>query len=122
MKTAEQIADAVIEKHYGTGTDYAEPNEHGESGLTLALVEDDTDGDWIREHIIEAIEADRAQRFTIPEVLGGAIHPTEGGVFVNDRGDFLVEPIGDEELNLIYVRADGSTMTGTGEWSTGWEA
>lgn len=72
--------------------------------------------------MVAAIEADRAQRFVLPPVLAGVIEPADGGIFVNERGDYLVEPIGDETLELIYVAADGSTSTGRGEWETGWEA
>lgn len=78
--------------------------------------------DVIRKAMVRAVEADRAQRFTLPPILAGVVQPADGGIFVNERGDYIVEPIGDETLELIYVAADGSTSTGRGEWETGWEA
>lgn len=102
LETPEQVANDV----YQTVSDF--PTEPKGSDLRALMV--------------RAIEADRAQHFALPEALSGVIQPTEGGVFVNDRGDHLVEPIGDENLELIYVRADGTTATGRGEWETGWTA
>lgn len=101
MKTPKQIAQAALNDSYLAMMD----NPEG----TLAI-------------IVAAIEADRAQRFEVPMPLSGVIEATEGGVFVNDRGDYLVEPAGDETLELILVRADGTTATATGEWEMGWNA
>lgn len=62
MKTPDQIAREVIEANYGIGTDWEEPNEHGEEGFTRAQAESDIDADEIRGLITAALDADRAQR------------------------------------------------------------
>lgn len=102
MKTPEQIAVEVFREQLGSW-----PPQSGKA---------------VHDVIVAAIEADRAQRYEVPTPLAGAIEPTDGGVFRNARGDYLVEPIGDETGELILVRADGTTATMTGDWETGWEA
>lgn len=57
----------------------------------------------------------------MPEALAGLFTPTDGGVFRNSRGEYLVEPAGSDG-ELILVRADGSTATLRGEWETGFDA
>lgn len=61
--------------------------------------------------------------YKMPEALAGLFTPTVGGVFRNDRGDYLIEPVGGSiDGELILVRADGSTATLRGEWESGFDA
>lgn len=62
MKTMEQISREAIDKHYGLGTPWGEPNEFGEEGFTRAQAESDIDSDDIRAVIEDALRADRSQR------------------------------------------------------------
>lgn len=62
MKTSDLIAREAMDKRYGIGTDWEEPNEYGEEGFTRAQAESDIGADEILGVIREAIEADRAQR------------------------------------------------------------
>ncbi|WP_217181593.1 hypothetical protein [Streptomyces sp. AC495_CC817] len=62
MKTPERIAREAMDKHYGIGTEWEEPNAYGEEGFTRAQAETDIDADDILLIIREAIQADRAQR------------------------------------------------------------
>ncbi len=66
IKTPEQIAREVIERNYGLGTDWEEPNEYGEEGFTRAQAESDIDADDIRALIEQGIAADREQREGLP--------------------------------------------------------
>ncbi|HAN25824.1 MAG: hypothetical protein CMH36_10000 [Microbacterium sp.] len=66
IKTPEQIAREVIERNYGLGTDWEEPNEYGEEGFTRAQAESDIDADDIRALIEQGIAADREQREVLP--------------------------------------------------------
>ena len=66
IKTPEQIAREVIERNYGLGTDWEEPNEYGEGGFTRAQAESDIDADDIRALIEQGIAADREQREVLP--------------------------------------------------------
>ncbi|WP_026820027.1 hypothetical protein [Arthrobacter castelli] len=61
MKTPEQLSREVIDAHYGVGTEWEEPNQHGEENFTRAQAESDIDADDIRLLIEEAVEADRQQ-------------------------------------------------------------
>lgn len=61
LKTPQQLGREVIDRHYGPGTDWEEPNEFGEEGFTRAQAESDIDADDIRLLIQEAIKADRKQ-------------------------------------------------------------
>jgi hypothetical protein len=63
MKNPEQISRDVLETNYGIGTDWEEPNVHGELGFTRAQVETDIDADDIGLLIQQGINADRAQWF-----------------------------------------------------------
>lgn len=56
------LAREAMDRSYGIGTDWEEPNEHGEEGFTRAQAESDIDADEIIAVIASAIEADRAQR------------------------------------------------------------
>lgn len=61
LKSPEQLGREAIEKNYGVGSDWEEPNQYGEEGFTRAQAESDIDADEIRGLIEEAITADRAQ-------------------------------------------------------------
>lgn len=61
MKTPEQIGREVIDAHFGIGTVWEEPNEHGEEGFTRAQAETDIDADDIRGLIEEGIRLSREQ-------------------------------------------------------------
>ena len=56
------LAREAMDRVYGIGTDWEEPNEHGEEGFTRAQAESDIDADEILAVIVSAIEADRAQQ------------------------------------------------------------
>lgn len=57
-------AHEVLDDHYGVGTSWEEPNEHGEAGFTRAQVETIIDSDDIATLIAEGITRDRAKRAT----------------------------------------------------------
>lgn len=61
MKNPEQIGREVINAHYGFGTEWEEPNEHGEEGFARAQAETDIEADDVRLLIEEGIGKDRAQ-------------------------------------------------------------
>lgn len=61
LKTSEQLAREVIDRHYGIGSDWEEPNQYGEEGFTRAQAESDIDADDIRLLIEEAVYADHEQ-------------------------------------------------------------
>lgn len=61
LKTPNQLGREVIDAHYGIGSDWEEPNEHGEEGFTRAQAESDIDTGDIHDLIAEAVEADREQ-------------------------------------------------------------
>lgn len=71
MKTPEQIRREVMDAVYGIGTEWEEPNEHGEEGFTRALIESDIDADDIGALIERAIEIDRAQRTEDKTLIDG---------------------------------------------------
>lgn len=62
IKTPEEIAREVIEKNYGIGSPWEEPNDFGEEGFTRAQAESDIDADDIRGLIKLGITTDRSQR------------------------------------------------------------
>lgn len=61
MKSPERIAQEVIEAEYGPGTQWEEPNQYDERGLTRALAESDIDADNIETLVKKSIGEDRAQ-------------------------------------------------------------
>lgn len=61
-KTPEIIGREVIDRHYGIGTEWEEPNEYGEEGFTRAQAETEIEADDIRLLIEEGIREDRRQR------------------------------------------------------------
>lgn len=61
LKSPEQLGREAIEKNYGVGSDWEEPNQYGEEGFTRAQAESDIDADEIRGLIEQAIVADRMQ-------------------------------------------------------------
>lgn len=62
IKTPDEIAREVIEKNYGIGSPWEEPNDFGEEGFTRAQAESDIDADDIRGLIEQAIATEQAQR------------------------------------------------------------
>jgi len=56
------IGREVIDRHYGIGTEWEEPNEYGEEGFTRAQAETEIEADDIRLLIEEGIREDRRQR------------------------------------------------------------
>lgn len=61
LKEPMLLAREAMDRVYGLGTDWEEPNEHGEEGFTRAQAETDIDADHILPIIADAIVADRAQ-------------------------------------------------------------
>jgi hypothetical protein len=61
MKSPDELAGEVMDAHYGDDSDWAEANQYGESGFTLAQVESDIDSSEIMELIAEGIRLDRAE-------------------------------------------------------------
>lgn len=84
MKTPDLIAREAMDKHYGIGTDWEEPNQYGEEGFTRAQAETEIDADTILGIIREAIEADRAQRPETPAYKVGDPDPTPSFDAVNE--------------------------------------
>ncbi|MCY1718532.1 hypothetical protein OVA26_16470 [Microbacterium sp. SL62] len=55
------LAREAMDRRYGLGTEWEEPNIHGEEHFTRAQAESDIDADEILSIIVSAVEADRAQ-------------------------------------------------------------
>lgn len=63
---AEQIAEQVLDAHYGDGSDWAEENHFGERGFTRAQAESDIGRSDIAALITEAVAIDRAENHRSP--------------------------------------------------------
>lgn len=64
--SAEQIAERVLDAHYGDDSDWAEENRFGERGFTRAQAESDIDRSDIAALITEAITIDRSENHRSP--------------------------------------------------------
>lgn len=64
--SAEQIAERVLDAHYGDDSDWAEENHFGERGFTRAQAESDIDRSDIAALITEAVTIDRTENHRSP--------------------------------------------------------
>lgn len=104
MKNPEQLAREAMDRKFGLGTPWEEPNEDGDEGFVRAMAEGDLDADDLLAVISSAIEADRAQLY--PFVLSfepDAIREH----FADDNDDPTVD-LTDAQLNSVGQSALGN--------------
>jgi len=110
MQTPDEIVDQVIEAGFGAGTEYAEANDYGESGLTLALVQDEMNGDWIKGLMREAVEADRAQHTGSRGFSWFDFEEDRSTDDIADRYILTIEDAAHNEIAVIVHRTVGGAF------------